>query len=47
LARGELRIAFNLLLQRMKNFRLQKEPEYFSHPFAYGVTALNIAFDRV
>ncbi|PKO49455.1 MAG: cytochrome P450 [Betaproteobacteria bacterium HGW-Betaproteobacteria-4] len=47
LARGELRIAFNLLLQRMKNFRLQKEPEYFAHPFAYGVTALNIAFDRV
>jgi cytochrome P450 len=46
LARGELRIAFNQLLRRLKNFRLQKEPEYFSHPFAYGVTALHVAFDR-
>ncbi len=46
LARGELRIGFNLLLRRMKNFRLLKEPEYFSHPFAYGVTALHVGFEH-
>ena len=49
LARGELRIAFTRLLQRMKNFRLARpqEPiEYISHSFAYGVTKLDVAFDR-
>ena len=46
LARGELRIALNKLLQRLKNFRLVREPEPFSHPFALGVSALHIAFDR-
>jgi cytochrome P450 len=47
LARGELRIAFNRLLQRVKNFRLVSEPEYFSHSFAYGVKEAHVAFDRV
>jgi cytochrome P450 len=46
LARGELRIAFTQLLRRLENFRLMQEPEYFSHPFAYGMTALHVAFDR-
>jgi cytochrome P450 len=49
LARGELRIAFTRLLQRLKNFRLARpqEPiEYISHSFAYGVRKLDVAFDR-
>jgi cytochrome P450 len=49
LARGELRIAFTRLLQRMKNFRLARPHEaieYISHSFAYGVRALDVAFDR-
>ncbi|MNG34133.1 putative cytochrome P450 142 [compost metagenome] len=46
LARGELRIAFTQLLRRLENFRLMQEPEYFSHSFAYGMTALHVAFDR-
>lgn len=50
LARGELRIAFTRLLQRLKNFRLARphEPiEYVSHSFAYGVKELHVAFDRL
>lgn len=46
LARGELRIAFNRLLVRLQKFRLAREPEYISHPFAYGVAGLQIAFER-
>src|SRR5262249_27698477 len=49
LARGELRIAFTRLLQRLKNLRLARpdEPvEYISHAFAYGIRALDVAFDR-
>jgi cytochrome P450 len=45
LARGELRIAFTRLLQRLKSFRLVDEPDYIAHAFAYGVKALHIAFD--
>jgi len=49
LARGELRIAFTRLLQRVKNLRLARpqEPiEYIAHSFAYGIKALDVAFDR-
>ena len=49
LARGELRIAFTRLLQRLKNLRLARpqEPiEYISHSFAYGIRSLDVAFDR-
>lgn len=50
LARGELRVALGRLLLRMKNFRLadgENSIAYLSHSFAYGLTKLEIAFDRV
>jgi cytochrome P450 len=49
LARGELRIAFTRLLQRLKNLRMARpgEPvEYIAHSFAYGLHALHVAFER-
>ena len=50
LARAELRTAFNLLLDRMRDFRLlrgEEGVEFVSHFFGYGPARLEIAFDRV
>ena len=49
LARGELRIAFSILLERLRNFRLARGEAgvtFNAHVFAYGVTRLELAFDR-
>jgi len=49
LARGELRTAFGILLDRMQNFRLARGEdgvEYAATYVAYGVTRLEINFDR-
>jgi cytochrome P450 len=49
LARGELRIAFNTLLRRMRNFRLARGEEgvrFQSHVCCYGVNHLEMTFDR-
>jgi cytochrome P450 len=47
LARAELRIAFQTLLARLRNFRLVGEPTYSPSYMAYGPRSLPIAFDRV
>jgi len=50
LARGELRIAFASLLKRLCNFRLAQGDSgvaRLSHFFGYGLTRLEIAFDRI
>jgi cytochrome P450 len=50
LSRGELRIAFNTLLRRMKNFRLANDADavsWISHFLVYGPHKLQIAFDRI
>ena len=49
LARGELRTSFAILLDRMKNFRLARGEggvAFAATYVAYGVTRLEIAFDR-
>lgn len=50
LARAELRISFDRLLRRLKNFRLvdgDRSIERLSHYFIYGIRRLDIAFDRI
>ena len=50
LARGELRIAYTRLLNRLKNFRYTRgeaSSVRHAHYFAYGVGELHIAFDRI
>lgn len=50
LARAELRTAFTVLLERLKNFRLADDPaavEWVAHAWARGMTRLKIDFDRV
>jgi cytochrome P450 len=50
LSRGELRIAFNTLLRRMKNIRLadgEASASWVSHFLVYGPYKLDIAFDRI
>jgi cytochrome P450 len=47
LARAELRTAFTVMLQRMKNLRLAGEPELIIHSFARGLARLPVWFDRV
>jgi len=50
LARSELRISLNRLLDRMQNFRLTRGEdgvEWMAHFFAYGPTRLEISFDAV
>ena len=50
LSRGELRIAFDTLLRRMRNFRLadgQDAAAWMSHFLVYGPVKLQIAFDRI
>jgi cytochrome P450 len=46
LARAELRIAYEELLQRFRDFRLVGEPEAVPSYIAYGPRRLHIAFDR-
>lgn len=49
LARAELRIAFERMLQRMKNFKLQGGPSNvtrMSHYFIYGITRMEVSFDK-
>jgi cytochrome P450 len=49
LSRGELRIAFTTLLERMRNIRLADAEEpaaWMSHFLVYGPHKLLIAFDR-
>ena len=49
LARGELRVAINKLLTRLKNFRLtygEDGVEFIAHIFNYGPHKLHISFDR-
>lgn len=49
LARAELRTTFGILLDRMKNFRLKGGDggvTFNAHIFAYGVTHLDIEFDK-
>ncbi|MCB2078367.1 MAG: cytochrome P450 [Novosphingobium sp.] len=48
LSRGELRIALNTLLRRMKNFRFadgEDSATYMSHFLVYGPVSLRIAYD--
>ena len=50
LARGELRILYTKMLQRMKNIRLARGKESVvrePHFFSYGPQELHIAFDRI
>jgi len=50
LARGELRIAFDTLLRKMRNIRLAKgegSASWVSHFLVYGPYKLDIAFDRI
>jgi cytochrome P450 len=50
LSRGELRIAFNTLLRRMRNIRLadgEASASWVSHFLVYGPYRLDIAFDRI
>ena len=50
LARGELRTCFAMLLDRMRDFRLacgEKGVEFAATYVAYGVTRLEVAFDRI
>jgi cytochrome P450 len=50
LARGELRIGFTTLLQRMRNFRLvggEDTGNWMAHFLVYGPHRLPIAFDRI
>ena len=50
LARGEVRIAINKLLKRMKNFRLAHGPDSVvrePHFFVYAPARMDIAFDRI
>lgn len=49
LARAELRIAFGILLDRMRNFRLARGEDgvdFIATYVAYGVRRLELAFDR-
>jgi cytochrome P450 len=50
LARAELKATFGILLDRMKNFRLKGDDggvTFNAHIFAYGVTHLDIEFDKI
>ncbi len=47
LARAELRIAYEELLQRFRNFRLAGAPETVPSYIAYGPRRLPIAFDHI
>jgi cytochrome P450 len=50
LSRGELRIAFDTLLRRMRNIRLaegEASVGWVSHFLVYGPYKLDIAFDRI
>lgn len=50
LARAELRTTFGMLLDRMKNFRLAGADggvTFNAHFFGYGVTHLDIEFDKI
>jgi cytochrome P450 len=47
LARAELRIMFTTLLARLKNFRLDGEPELVVHGFARGLKHLPIRYEVI
>ncbi|SCW66289.1 Cytochrome P450 [Sphingobium faniae] len=47
LARAELKIAYEELLQRFRNFRLTAEPTALPSFIAYGPRTVPIAFDRI
>jgi cytochrome P450 len=47
LARTELRIMFTTLLARLKNFRLDGEPELLVHGFARGLKHLPIRYEVI
>lgn len=45
LARAELRVMFSTMLDRLKNLRLEGEPEVIVHSFARGLRHLPIGYD--